>query len=141
MTNWLNDIKIEQLPAQYQDIVRHIGLENTVKLAGYYSKLGFYFSEIKPGEPFCKEYQEMAGQIGTENTLKLARYFKGELIYFAGLEEVIRQKKYEYIVQHFKGDNHKELARATHYSEQWVYEILWREQQKKRMAAKQLKLF
>ncbi|MDN3515343.1 MAG: hypothetical protein NG747_13225 [Candidatus Brocadia sp.] len=138
--NWLNDIKTEDLSRQYQDVVRHIGLEKTVKLAGYYSKQGFYFSEIKPGRPVGKDYQEMAEQIGLENTLKLARYFKGQLIYFAGLEETIRQKKREYIVQHFKGDNHKELARATQYSEQWVYEILWEDQKKKRMV-RQLKLF
>ena len=136
----MDDIKIEDLSEQYQDIVRHIGLDNTIKLAGYYGKFGFYFSEIKAGRPFSKEYQEMAEQIGPENTLKLARYFKGELVYFAGLEEIIRQKKCEYIMKNKTGDNHKELARVTGYSERWVYEIIWQEQQKKRMV-RQLKLF
>ena len=29
-----------------------------------------------------------------------------------------------YIIKNFNGKNHKELARITEYSEQWVYEIL-----------------
>lgn len=138
--NWMDDIKTEDLPEQYQDIVRHIGLKNTVKLATYYSKIGFYFSEIKPGRTLSNEYAEMAEQIGIENTLKLAKCFRGELIHFCGLDETIRLKKREYIMKNFAGNNHKALARATGYSEQWIYEILWDEQKKKRMA-RQLKLF
>src|SRR5574337_747505 len=138
--NWLHDVKIEELPQQYQDIVRYIGLENTIKLAEYYSKMGFYFAEIKPGKPLSADYQEMTKQIGIENTLRLARYFRGSAVYFVGLAETIRIKKREYIIRNFAGNNHKELARATQYSEQWIYEILWEEQKKKRMA-KQLKLF
>jgi len=138
--NWMNDIKTEELPELYQDIARHIGLENTVKLAEYYNKLGFYFSVIKPGEALSPGYREMCGHIGRENTFKLAKYFRGELIYFVGLEEVIRLKKRDYIMKNFAGNNHKDLARATGLSERWVYEILWDEQKKKR-AERQLKLF
>ena len=138
--NWLDDIKTEELPELYQDIVRHIGLESTVRLAEHFSKLGFYFAEIKPGKPFSQDYEEMAAQIGIENTVKLAKYFRGQSVYFVGLAETLRQKKREYITKNFTGNNHKELARATQYSEQWVYEILWDEQKKKRMA-RQLKLF
>lgn len=138
--NWLQDIKIEELPPQYQDIARLIGLENTVKLAERFNKLGFYFAAIKPGKPLSQEYQEMCDLIGLENTIKLAGYFRGGLVYFLGLEEIVKQKKYEYIMKNKTGGNYKELARATGYSERWVYEIIWNEQQKKRMA-RQLRLF
>ena len=138
--DWINNIKVEELPQQYQDIVRHIGLKNTVKLAMYYGKIGFYFSAIQPGKILREEYQEMSAQIGIENTLKLAKYYKGELIYFRGLEQIIQLKKREHIMANFSGNNHKELARATGLSERWVYEILWDEQKKRRME-KQMKLF
>lgn len=71
-----------------------------------------------------ENYQEMAELIGIENTMRLAEYFGKQGFYFKSLEEIIRKKKREYIIKNFKGGNHKELARATGYSEQWVYEIL-----------------
>lgn len=82
---WIKDLKPEELPEQYQEIARLIGLDNTIILAAYYGKSG---------------------------------------VYFPSLDGVIAAKKREYITKNFKGDNHKELARATGYSEVWVYEIL-----------------
>lgn len=82
---WLKDLKKEDLPAQYHEMVDLVGIENTLKLA-----------EKFPKQPF----------------------------YFIGLEAVKEKKKKEYIRKNFKGNNHKDLARATGYSERWVYEIL-----------------
>ena len=82
---WIREIKPDELPEHYQQLEKLVGMENTLKLAGFYNKQGFYFS---------------------------------------GLDELIRKKKREYIIKNFNGKNHKELARITEYSEQWVYEIL-----------------
>lgn len=71
-----------------------------------------------------EQYHEMVALIGVENTLKLAEKFPKQPFYFIGLEVVIEKKKKEYIRKKFDGSNHKELARATGYSERWVYEIL-----------------
>lgn len=71
-----------------------------------------------------EQYHEMAATIGVENTLKLAEKFPKQPFYFIGLEVVIEKKKKDYIRKNFKGNNHKELAKATGYSERWVYEIL-----------------
>jgi Mor family transcriptional regulator len=69
-------------------------------------------------------YQEMARLIGIENTIKLAEHFGKQGLYFKSLDCLIRKKKEEYIRENFTGSNHRELARATGYSERWVYEIL-----------------
>lgn len=138
--NWLQDIKTEELCEQHQDIVRCIGWDNTLKLIGHFGKTGIYFSAIKPGKPLDEDYQTMVTLIGFETTLKLVGHFKGELLHLNGLDEVIREKKHEYIVGNFKGNNQKELARITGISEQHVYKILRQENEKKRMA-RQLKLF
>jgi Mor family transcriptional regulator len=83
--NWLDDLKIEELPSHYQEMAVLIGLEATMKLAKHYNKTGFYFT---------------------------------------GLDDLVRAKKEQFIKTNFTGDNHKELARATEWSERWVYEIL-----------------
>ncbi len=71
-----------------------------------------------------KQYQEMAELIGLENTIKLIECFGKQPFYFPSLDKFIREKKKEYIIKHFSGNNHRELARATRYSLVWVYEIL-----------------
>lgn len=82
-----------------------------------------WLKEIKADE-LKEPYKEMAGLIGIEATIKLAQFFSKQGIYFRSLEDLIAQKKKEYIVKNFNGNNHRELARATGYSEQWVYKIL-----------------
>ena len=136
---WLENIKPEDLPRQYRELAEIIGLENTVKLAKRFGKVGFYFSKIKAGEPLKPYYQEMAELIGLENTLKLEECFLGRLLYLSGLEETIKLKRHEYIAKYFRGNNHKELAHATGYSEIWVRVIL--NQTKKINAIKQRMLF
>jgi len=69
-------------------------------------------------------YQEMARIIGVESTIKLADHFGKQGLYFKSLDCLIRKKKEEYIKARFDGANHRELARVTNYSLQWVYAIL-----------------
>lgn len=83
--NWLDEIKIEELPEKYQEMACIIGIENTIRLAEHFGKEGFYFT---------------------------------------GIEKVIVKKKEDFIIKNFNGINHRELAKATGYSERWVYEIL-----------------
>jgi Mor family transcriptional regulator len=75
-------------------------------------------------EDLPEQYREMSSVVGLNNTIKLAEYFGKQGFYFRSLDELIRKKKEEFIKKNFTGDNHKELARATGYSERWVYEIL-----------------
>lgn len=71
-----------------------------------------------------ESYQEVCRIIGIENALRLSEYLGGLPLYFPKLEKLISRKKIQYIHKHFNGTNHRELARATEYSERWVYEIL-----------------
>lgn len=84
-SEWINDLTIEELPDQYQEMAQIVGLDNTIKLAEYFGKQGFYFKSLDP---------------------------------------LIAKKKAEFIRKYFNGNNHCDLARATGYSERWVYEIL-----------------
>jgi Mor family transcriptional regulator len=82
-----------------------------------------WFDDLRP-EDLPERYREMAGLVGVENTLRLADHYAKQNVYFIGLEDLIARKKKEYIFRNFDGANHKELARATGYSERWVYEVL-----------------
>ena len=140
MLDWLRGVRIEELCEQHQDIVRCVGWENALKLIGHFGKTGIYFSAIKPGKPLDEDYQTMITLIGFEATMRLVKCFQGEPMHLNGLDEVIREKKHEYIARHFKGNNQKELARITGLSEQHIYKILKKENERKRMA-RQMKLF
>lgn len=138
--DWINSIKTEELCGQHQDFVRCIGWDHTLLLIRAFGKTILYFSEIKPGKPLDADYQLMIQLIGHDNTLKLEKTFRGELMHLNGLDNVIREKKHEYIVRNFKGNNHRELAIATDLSVEHVYKII-REDRKRKHAARQLKLF
>jgi len=84
-----------------------------------------------------EHYQQMAGLIGVEATLVLAEFYNKQGFYFTGLDGLVRRKKEDYILKNYSGANQKELARATGYSERWVYEIIERGRSEKR----QMKMF
>lgn len=44
--NWLDDLKIEDLPEQYQEMAAIIGIEATLKLVEHYRGIGFYFRSL-----------------------------------------------------------------------------------------------
>ncbi len=137
---WIKSIKVEELCEQHQDFVRCIGWEDTLKLIKAFGKTVLYFSKIKPNKPFNEDYQRIAQLVGLENTLKLEKTFRGEWVHLNGLDEVIREKKHEYIIKNFKGNNQRALALITGMSEQWVYEIIKKDRRKK-YQARQLGLF
>lgn len=71
-----------------------------------------------------ESYREVSQIVGIENALKLSEYFGGLPLYFPKLNTLIARKKTIFIRKHFNGSNHRELARATGYTERWVYQIL-----------------
>lgn len=44
---WVKDIRIEDLPASYQDVAGLIGVENAVKLSEHLGGLPYYFPKIE----------------------------------------------------------------------------------------------
>jgi len=79
-----------------------------------------------------EKHREMAEVISEvvdqETALKVVmlvtEHFGKQGLYLRGLDSLIRQKKEEFIRKYFTGNNHCDLARATGFSERWVYEIL-----------------
>lgn len=45
--NWIDELKIEDLPDKYREMARIVGIENTIKLAEHFGKDGFYFKSIE----------------------------------------------------------------------------------------------
>ena len=88
-----------------------------------------WIKDIEP-EELPEQYQEMYAAIFDSTpealrvVLRLAEHFGKMGFYFTSLNGLISTKKEEYIFNNFTGNNHQELARATGYSERWVYEIL-----------------
>ncbi len=89
-------------------------------------------------EELPEQYQEMATLIGLENTIILAAYYGKSGVYFPSLDGVIQAKKKEYIIKNSKGDNQRELARATGYSVRWVYEVIEAHRRSQRSGQKKL---
>ncbi len=44
--DWIKEISIEELPANYQEMAEIVGIENTIRLARHYGGLPFYFLKI-----------------------------------------------------------------------------------------------
>lgn len=44
--DWIEEIKLEELPRQYREMADIVGLRNTVKLIEYFGKTGFYFASL-----------------------------------------------------------------------------------------------
>lgn len=82
--------------------------------------------ELK-AEDLPGDLQLVAQECGIEVAVRLSEKMGSVSIYIRPIGALIARKKEEYIVRHFNGSNHKELAIATGYSERWVYEILDRE--------------
>ena len=69
-------------------------------------------------------YREMAELIGIECTIKLAIYYCKQGFYFRNLDELIADKKTQFILKNFTGNNHAELSRATGWSVRYIYDKL-----------------
>lgn len=69
---WLKEIKIEELPRQYQEMAEIIGLEATIKLAEYFGKTGFYFVSLD-GVISAKKREYIAKNFNGSNHREMAR--------------------------------------------------------------------
>lgn len=45
--DWLKDLKFEEFPEAYQEMISQIGMENTVKLIRHFNGQQFYFGGLK----------------------------------------------------------------------------------------------
>lgn len=45
--NWLDDLKIEDLPEPYQEMACMIGVKNTLRIAEHFGKQQLYFKSLK----------------------------------------------------------------------------------------------
>ncbi len=69
---WIKDVRPEDMPHQYDDMVTLIGIEATMKLADYYKKQPFYFVGLERLiEKKKKEY--IVSNFTGDNHGKLAR--------------------------------------------------------------------
>lgn len=75
-------------------------------------------------EDLPKAYQGVAEVIGVENAILLSEAFGGLPVYFPKLDSLIALKKRAYIRKNFTGNNHRDLAKKTGYTERWIYDIL-----------------
>ena len=69
---WLEEIKEGDLPSQYREMAELIGLENTIKLAEYFGKTGFYFCSLD-GVIQAKKREYIAKNFNGSNHRELAR--------------------------------------------------------------------
>lgn len=83
--NWLDNLRVEDLPEIYQEIAEKLSLEVAVKLSGI---LG------------------------------------GSQPYFPQTETLFSKTKKRYIIEHFTGNNHAELAQATDLCIREIYQVL-----------------
>lgn len=45
--NWLDDLRIEDLPEPYSEMAELIGIKNTLKIADHFGKQQIYFKSLK----------------------------------------------------------------------------------------------
>lgn len=82
-----------------------------------------WIKELKPDD-LPGDLQLVAQECGMEVAITLAEKLGSIAIYIRPIDRLMSKQKAKYIKEHFNGNNHKELAIATGYSERWVYEIL-----------------
>ncbi len=82
-----------------------------------------WLETIKP-EDLPGDLQLVASECGVDLAINLAEKMGGSKIYVNPLESVLAAKKKEFVLKNFTGDNVKQLAVATRYTEQSIYRIL-----------------
>lgn len=97
-----------------------------------------WLKELKP-EDMLGDLHLVAVHCGIDVALKLAEKMGSIRIYIRPLEDHIKGKKREYIIKHFTGNNHKELAIAVGSSEEWVYQVI--KEHRQALQIKQRRLF
>jgi len=77
----------------------------------------------------------VATHCGVDVALSLADKMGGVHLYITKAENALMPRKKKYVVEHFTGNNHRDLALATGLSEREVYKILAATQEDKRQEA------
>ena len=73
---------------------------------------------------FPEKFKLAIDAIGLENLIRLAQAYRKDYLYFGHMDRIESELKRRYIVKHFTGANHSQLARDTGFSIVYVYEIL-----------------
>ena len=69
---WLAELKESDLPTQYREMSEIIGLENTIRLAEYFGKTGFYFVSLD-GVISAKKREYISKNFNGSNHREMAR--------------------------------------------------------------------
>ncbi|MDA8082302.1 MAG: hypothetical protein M0024_01425 [Nitrospiraceae bacterium] len=69
-------------------------------------------------------YQEIAEKMSLEIAVQLSEILGGSQPYFPQTETLFSKTKKRYIIAHFTGNNHAELAQATDLCVREVYQVL-----------------
>lgn len=84
-----------------------------------------WLDSLKPDD-FPGDMQLVAQQCGVDVAVKLAEKMGSVRIYVIPIKRILAQKVGKYIIENFRGNNHKELAIETGVSESHVYDVLIR---------------
>lgn len=71
-----------------------------------------------------ENHQEYARVIGVKNLIKLSKEFGGTSIYIPKVDELIKYKKYQLILEEFDGSNIKKLVKKYSVAKSTIYNIL-----------------
>jgi Mor family transcriptional regulator len=96
-----------------------------------------WYDDIKI-EDLPGDLQLVARCCSVEIAIELAEKMGSVTIYVRSIDNLLVGKKREYIVKHFTGNNHKQLAIETGVSERYVYDVLADERRKKQSGQKKL---
>jgi Mor family transcriptional regulator len=99
--DWLKNITIEELPENYQEMVRLlVEGDSAMKIHASLPDRAAAFSVI----------------------MALATYYNKQPFYFSGLDAIISRRKREYVIKN-RGMRVADLARATGWSQQAIYDV------------------
>lgn len=86
---WLKEIKLEELPRQYQEMAEVVGLEATIKLAEYFGKIPVYFPSLE-GVIRAKKEEYIMKNFKGDNHEELARDTDYSLVW---IYEIIKRAR------------------------------------------------
>lgn len=97
-----------------------------------------WIKDLKP-EDLPGDLQLVAIHCGMDVAIKLAEKMGSIRIYIRPIDGIVSEKKREYVVKYFTGNNHKELAIVVGSSEEWIYRVIKEHRQASQI--KQRRLF
>lgn len=118
---WYSQLSAEQLPEPYKEISNIIGYDKAIKLFALQGR-AFYLNDKT--EHILSPLREIEALIGSENLKKLQAVYKGSYIYFAKVDDALRDIRDKMIFEEFDGGNYAALAVKYNLTERWVREIV-----------------